>query len=237
MISRKICLFICVAIFNGSFAFAQLSFSNTNNGRLIDLTGVNGQSMLKNKYDPAIEGSPYLKSEWDSAKLILTNGKVIPQVFVKLNIESNELYYLDSTKTELITMSGIVKKLYFLNFYDKDSIRFVFKTGYPKIDKQDETYFYQVYTEGKLELLQKSYKYIREIKKEMTGEISKDFIDNSKLYLYVNKTMMEFKKGKTEILALLNDKEKEIEQYLATHKISFKKIPDLIQLFNYYNSL
>jgi hypothetical protein len=233
----KIHLLVIVALVNSQLTLGQMSFSNTNNGRLLDLTGVNGRTMLNNKYDPAIEGTPFLNPEWDFAKITLTNGKEIQQVFVKLNLESNELYYLDSAKNEMITVNGIVKKLYFLNFYDKDSIRYVFKTGYPKIDKQNESYFYQVYTEGKLELLMKNYKYIREIKKEFTGEISKDFIDNSQLYLYVNKTMREFKKDKSEILLLMKDKEQEINLFLSTNKINFKKIPDLIKLFNYYNSL
>jgi hypothetical protein len=233
---KKVLIALVTLVLSNS-VFAQLTFKNTNNGRFMDLTDISGRTLVKNKYDPDVQGTPFLNPDWDTAKITLSNGMVLSSLFIKLNIESNELYYLDSAHKEMIAMDGLVKKIEFLRFYDRYSIPYVFKTGYPKIDKQNEIFFYQVFTEGKLELLMKNYKSIRIDKKEMSGEVTKDFIDNSWMYLYANNAMIEFKKDKSAILLLMKDKEKEINQYLSTNKISFKKTVDLIKLFNYYNSL
>ncbi len=61
----------------------------------------------------------------------------------------------------MIAIEGLVKKIDCFNFYSKDCIRYVFKSGYPGIDKQNENYYYQVLTEGKIELLARRFKYIR----------------------------------------------------------------------------
>jgi hypothetical protein len=106
-------------------------------------------------------------------------------LLVKLNIESNELYFIDTAGKELIAAEGTVKKIDFINYHSKDSTKYIFKSGYPNIDKQNENYLYQVFTEGKIELLAKKFKYIRTIKNELSGEIIKDFVDGAiTLYVY-----------------------------------------------------
>ncbi len=218
-------------------SFGQLEFRNSNVGRLINLEDLNGHSLLK-KYDPAISGSPFINDEWVPAKITLAKGKVIGPLPVKLNIESSELYFLDSTGRELIAAEGLVKKVDCLTYYSKDSTRYVFKNGYPDIDKQNENYYYQVFTEGKIELLAKKFKYISTTKDAFTGEISKDFVEGGMvLYIYSNYFMQAFHPTKSFVLSLLKDKEQAVNIFIATNKINFKKNTDLIKLFNYYNGL
>ena len=218
-------------------SFGQLEFRNSNVGRLINLEDFNGHSLLK-KYDPGISGSPFINDDWVPAKITLSKGKEIGPLSVKLNIESNELYFLDSTGKELIAMEGLVKKVDCLAYYSKDSIRYVFKTGYPAIEEQNENYYYQVLTDGKIELLAKKFKYIRTTKDELSGEISKDFIEGGTvLYVYANNSMQVFHPTKSFISSLLKDKEKTVNIFIAKNNINLKKKTDLIKLFKYYNEL
>ena len=109
----------------------------------MDLADLDGHSLLK-KYDPQITGSPFIHDDWVSAKLTLSRGKEIGPLSIKLNIESNELYFLDSTGKEMIAADGLVKKVDCIDYYTKDSLRYIFKSGYPPIEAQNENYFYQV---------------------------------------------------------------------------------------------
>lgn len=219
------------------WSFGQLEFKNSNLGRTMEFTDLNRRSLLK-KYDPEITGSPFINSDWVLAKITLSKGYETGPIPVKLNIENNELYFRDSTGKEMIAIEGLVKKIDCFNFYSKDSIQYVFKSGYPGIDKQNENYYYQVLTEGKIELLARRFKYIRVVKDELSGEITKEFVDGIVvLYISINNIIHAYHPTKSFVISLLKDKEQSINIFIDTNKINFKKIPDLIKLFNYYNGL
>jgi hypothetical protein len=204
----------------------------------MNLRDLDGNALLK-KYDPAISGSPFINDTWVSSIVTLSNGKQIGPISVKLNIESNELYYLDSAGKEMVAQDGSVRKVDCLDYYAKDSTRYVFKNGYPAIDKQDENFYYQVFTEGKIELLAKKFKYIRSEKNDLTGEMSKAFVDGTVvLYVYAYGLMQVFHPTKEFINSLFEeDRQQSAKTFIETNKINFKKIADLVKVFNYYNSL
>ena len=52
-----------------------------------------------------------------------------------------------------------------------------------------------------------------------------------------NASPLVIKKNKKKILKLLSDKAEELENYIEKNKIKVSKDPDLIRLFEYYNSL
>ena len=214
-----------------------MEFRNSNVGRLVNLEDFNGRSLLK-KYDPAISGSPFINDDWVPAMITLSRGKEIGPLLIKINIESNEVYFLDSAGKELIAVEGSVNKVDCINYYSKDSIRYVFKNGYPAIDKQNEYFYYQVLTEGNIELLAKKFKYISTTKDALTGEITKDIVGGAVvMYIYVNDKIQVFHPNKSFVISLLKDKESVINDFIETNKINLKKPVDLISLFNYYNSL
>jgi len=214
-----------------------LGFDNTNVGRTVNLLDLNGQSLLR-KYEPNITGSPFVNSNWIPAKITLTKGKVIGPIMVKLNIESNELYFLDSTGKEMVAQEGVIRKIEFLNSFSKDSSKYIFKNGYPNIDKQYSNFFYQVLTEGKIQLLVKKFKYVSTNKNAYTSEVTKEFVDGGNVkYLYNGTTIQELKMNKDFILSYMNDKMQSVSKFITENNINFKKMADIIQLITYYNEL
>ena len=220
------------------WSFGQLDFKNSNVGRVMDLADLDGHSLLK-KYDPEITGSPFINDNWVPAKLTLSRGKEIGPLPIKLNIESNELYFLDSTGKEMIAADGLVKKVDCIDYYTKDSTRYIFKNGYPSIEGQNENYFYQVFTEGRIELLARKFKYVRNEKNDLSGDISKSFVDGVVvLYVYAYGVMQPFRSNKNFIASLWEEnKQEEMNKYISDNKINFKSTSDLIKLFNYYDGL
>jgi hypothetical protein len=233
---KKILLSLSVCFcFNPGFG--QLEFKTSLAGRTLDMADRNGHSLLK-KYDPDATGSPFVNDDWAFAKLTTVRGNIIGPLQIKLNIESNELYYLDSAGKIMVAMEGLVKKIDFINYFYKDSIRYVFKCGYPDIDKQNGNFYYQVLTDGVIELLVKRFKYTRVTKEEVSGEITKEIVDGSQImYTYAFGIMQAFQPGKNSVISLLEDKEPLVSKFIDTNKINFKKITDLIKLFDYYNSI
>jgi hypothetical protein len=233
---KRLLFFICILC--GKLTVGQLDFKNSNVGRMMNLADLDGHSLLK-KYDPDVTGTPFINDNWVSAKITLSKGKEIGPLQVKLNLESNESYYLDSANKELIAQAGVVRKVECIDYYAKDGTKYIFKSGYPAIDKQDENFYYQVFTEGKIELLAKKFKYIRSERNDLTGETSKTFIDGSVvLYVYAYGLIQTLHPTKEFIDSLFEeDKQQAAKAFIETNKISFKKIPDLVKAFNYYNNL
>lgn len=232
---KKISFFLFI-LFVANHGFSQLEFKNSNVGRMLGFVDQNGHSLLKS-YDPDVAGSPFINPDRMLAMITLSGGKVVGPLPIRLNIENNELYFTDSAGTELIALPAMVKKVDCINYRSKDSIRYVFKNGYPTIDQQNENYYYWVLTEGKIELVVKAYKYIRIEKNDLSGEVSKEFIEGSKLYVYANGTMQPFQPNKNFVATLMKDKEALVNTFIETNKINFKKTPDLVALLMYYNEL
>ena len=218
-------------------AFPQFDFNPMIGGGVFSARDISGRPIIK-KYDGEITGSPFLNESWKQAILTLSKGKVIGPVMVKLNIESNELNYTDSAGKEFVADEEVVQKISYAALYTKDSTRYVFKNGYPAIGQQNINFYYQVLTEGKVELLAKKIKYIRVTKNDMSGETTKEFLDAATvLYVYAKRIMQEFHPYKSFILEVMRDKEQAIAAYMNENKINLKKNLDLVKLFNYYNSL
>lgn len=225
-------LFACIISHTG---FCQLEFKNSNVGRLANFYDQTGNSLVKT-YSPDIVGSPFFNNDWTLAKLSLLHGTIVQPLAIKLNIESNALYFLDSTGKERVALDGLVKKIEGVA-PASDGLSFVFKCGYPAIDQQNENYYYRVLAEGEIELLMKVYKYIRVSKNELTGDAAEEFLEGSRLYAYGHNAIQIFESNKNFVLALMKDKEKEMNAFLDSNKINLKKTADLIKLFIYYNGL
>jgi hypothetical protein len=218
-------------------AFSQFDFKPTLGGGAFDARDVSGRPLFK-KYDGDIAGSPFMNENWEKAMLTLSKGKIVGPVMVRLNIESNELNYMDSTNKEFVADAEQVRKINYISLYTKDSISYVFKNGYPRIKQQETNFYYQVLVEGKIELLAKKNKYIRVTRNDLSGETTKEFLDAATVfYIYTKNTIEEFPPSKSLVLTVMRDKEQAITTYMSENKINLKKTPDLIKLFDYYNSL
>lgn len=129
--------------------------------------------------------------------------------------------------TEIILVDSANGKLAFYKF----------QAGFPIIDKNTAYNFYQVLSDGSIQLLKFIKKEIEETKDVMSGEIRKEFVQREEYYVYHNGIINKLKKEKDFVLALMKDEQQKISEYLKEKKMNYKNIGMLTNLFDYYNSL
>jgi hypothetical protein len=234
--NKTIYLLFFLSVYQSSIA--QLNaLNNPNSSGAMDFTDQEGKSLIK-KYDPEIRGTPFVKDGWLQSKITLSKGKEITTILTKFNLESTELYFKDDIGNEMIAIEGLVKRIDFYNTKSKDGQVLTFKNGYPAIDKQNVNFYYKLLTEGSIELIEKKIKYVRVQKDEYTGQITRDFVESaSTFYIFTNNKMQVFKPSKKKLLALTNNKAEKMNKSIENKKINYKKLSDVIDLFNYYNQL
>jgi hypothetical protein len=132
---------------------------------------------------------------------------------------------------------GILKKVTFINLVSNENGQYIFRSGYPAIDKQTENYLYQSILEGKIDMLKKNCKIIKTIKNVYDGTSRKEFAEECRYYVFSEKGLMPLQNNKEFVITLLKDQEPLIQQYLQINKINLKKMDDLQKLIKYYNDL
>lgn len=222
-------------------AIASGSSSWSSFGDIINLPG---NQVLKsdNSYPVGTEGSPYL-DEWELADIYLKNGKIISQLLVRYNVVNDQLLFKNNTLRVNNDSTKLKKETYIVGSPDSISeIKFVDKTfiyrGFPNGKKIEKGYF-ELAKRGKVTLLNKyeinvlpaDYNIILN-----TGNKNIKLILVQKSYLVQGdkKTLIN---KESKIFEVLADKSKEVSDYIAREKLSYKIKDDMIKIVAFYNQL
>ncbi|MDB5147537.1 MAG: hypothetical protein JWQ57_1557, partial [Mucilaginibacter sp.] len=97
--------------------------------------------------------------------------------------------------------------------------------------------FYLVVGEGKIKLLRCYKKRVIESKDFSSQITTKSFLSANAYYLFSNNQMVKTKPNQKTILAAMNDKAAQVQDYIKKNAVNFKSDAALAKLFSYYNSL
>jgi len=212
---------------------------------LISLTSF-GQQDPKRMYDPKkildymysnsnlnlkpseIEGSMYITSDFVPARF-MEDGVVYS---VRYNAYTDEFEIRDKDVTKYLPK---------ISAYDI----VLANTGkkYQVFKYNNKPMFFVVVSEGDNVnlLLKETVKFNKEVKAKSSYDQRKPphfSRENDVLYIgYKNLNAELFPKKKKEILKLFGEKSTEVEKYAKKNKFSFKKTADLIEIFEFYNTL
>lgn len=201
----------------------------------ITITDREGRPFANNYSD--VEGSPFFIDYYCPAFLGLNKGKEYQNIKTKLNLNTHEVLLIDSIYKEVIAIDGLVKNIFLIDSSGTKLKTYKFRSGYPPVDKNSSNQFYQVLSDGRLQLLKFIKKDIVERKDVMSGEVRKEFVLHEDYFAFSNGEIKRLKKDKEYIEDLMKDKEEKIREYQKEKKVNFKSISDLVSLFDYYNSL
>lgn len=192
--------------------------------------------IFQNK-DVDVTGSPFFEDDWKFSAIKLADGRTFEMVKARIDLYRNELYFKGNNDVEMVLDSGSVKEInIYLSATDK-TILYKFQTGFTPIDNQDQNTFYQVMSSGNIMLLKLIKKELIVNKKDLSGEVDKQFEVHEYYYVYNNNRMKRLKKDKDLILKILSEKKDQIEKFINDQSTDFKNINDIILLFNFYSSL
>jgi hypothetical protein len=185
-----------------------------------------------------IEGTPFFTEEWEFSSITLSTGKVVTGIKTRLNLQSQELHFMDKNNIEMAVPAGLVKDIRFLDPAGSDKkITAEFQCGFPPVDKQDEHSFYQVLSRGKIQLLLFRQKTIVMQKNDLSGEIKKEFVSYETLYLFRSGAPERIKRDREDILKALADKKDQVEAFAKANRLKYRSFDEIRQILDYYNSL
>lgn len=194
-----------------------------------------GRSFI-NSY-PDVKGFPYFLEDWSYTLISLADGRTFDMVKARIDLYKEEVYFKTKDNVEMVLDSGSVKEIDVYESATNKQKVFKFRTGFPQINNQDQNTFYQVVCDGNVTLLKLISKKISVNKNDLSGEVERRFDVSEEYYIFRNNQMKRLKKEKDFILKNVSQKKEQIEEFVKQHSIDFKNMHDIIQLFNFYNSL
>lgn len=227
-------VFFCVCLGVNAQGTDKVTEIRTTGDAFLDnlSNAFNGTGMwIKNhKVRNNIQGTPYLYENWFS--------------YIEIFTEDNKSYKLPNSNFNLLNNKFCTRVNNDSIFtFNKDNLNFVKLNNkvFKKIKlKNDQESFFEVLFDGKKNAFLKRYE--KKIKKgkinPMTQKaISKDkFVKYIEYYIYENEKLTRFKLKKSNILKILDNREKDIKNFVKSNEIDFKSEIDLIKLFKFYNS-
>lgn len=183
----------------------------------------------ENNLPKNIEGSPYL-DDWQLSDIILKNGEVISGIMVCYNVFANQMLF-QSNNTYILGVPDSISEIKLPNRI------FVYK-NYRKANKIEKGYF-EILLSGKVGLLAKyETKIIPSNYNVALGVGNKNDRLVIKEQLYLQKEEQIILLNKESILyETLNEKYREVSDYMNKKRLSYKKKQDMIQLLSFYNQL
>jgi hypothetical protein len=200
-------------------------FINDSNGRPL---------YLKSNYN--MEGSPFLFEDYLPASLLSADGKYYSNIMVKVNLVDKEIYYRLPDGKEMVSTTP-VRQITFYAPSTYPSLDSIVLSGLNSAVNAKGTVIYIICVEGKLKLLKKigiDYKDSQEYGNTNTTRVftRKESFE----YIKGNNPVKRLPKGQDAITELMNDRNKEVSQFITTQQLDFKKEADIIRLFQFYNS-
>ena len=180
-----------------------------------------------------VVGTPYLYDGWTKGTVELVNGTFYKDLDLKFSLFTDELFF-KNTKDETMLAFVLPVKSFLLDFESQKSL---YRNGFPEVDNFNKKAYYQVLYDGNLKLLFKSYKTVSEIKPYNSATTEKKFAENYSYYILKDDLMVKIRPSKKDFLELFKNKSAEMDAFIKTEKIDFKKNQDLTRTFEFYSSL
>ncbi|MDN3492640.1 hypothetical protein [Winogradskyella bathintestinalis] len=212
-------------IFSFMSVFCFLAQAQTNVS-YSPASGLTGTSTLNTTImsDNSVSGSVYLFKNWENlARLYTDNDKVFSVKNINFNMDIAE-FSVELSKDSIFTFQNIDK-------VEVNGKRF----------KKVQNKFYEVlYTFKDNKMFLKEY--IVKIEPELhliTNTVigPGKYVTEEHLYLYKNDAIEKFWPNKKNVLNVLNSEKSAVVKYKKNRKLSYTKEEDLVQMFQYYDTL
>lgn len=195
--------------------------------RFVDRTGIPIPASI---YE-GVDGSPFLMDTWAPGQAVTASGKMYNNMQLKYNEVDDMVIFLPEKGDPLQFSEPI--RTFTLNAPNE----MVFLNGFPAIGKLTEKSYYQIIAAGNITLLKRNSKTVHDRKAFNSNLVTQEFVDATNYYLYKDGKMSVFRKSKGALMDAMGDKNSDVNKFLASNSIDFKKDQDLKKVIDYYNKL
>ncbi len=206
-----------------------------SNGLLVMLIDKDGKPFTYGNSD--VDGHPFFNENWGRVNLKLTNGKLYAGVKARLNTFNNYLHFMSDKGTEMYLEAGEVSRVELVDSVKQDSVLLSFVKLTTAENGKDVFFFYKVLSEGKIMLLERHRKKIKENKSLYSGEIKRFYEQYEDYYVFAANGLSPLKRKESFWQPLMQDKWTEMQAYAGKNDIGFKSLSDIVKMVTRYNTL
>ncbi len=213
-------------------AMAQSSL--TTIGDFLDPGGQNTDLLYNQKYGE-IKGSPYLFEDWTVGDVKVVSGAVLEKLDLKFDLFGNDLVVNSSGDAMLIAKAAVDE------FTLKDPATSAIRT-FKLMKRTNGWQFMEILHAEDIYLLKLMELSIATQNNNAGGYAAdtKSYQEFTKKVSYfltsTGKDPVRIKTSKSSVLALLNDREKELSKYIKSQRLKLSKEQDLLALIKYYDT-
>ena len=232
-------LLINVAFLSYPQADVSLVRTEENLLRISEKSGTVFTTNMDELYE-GVKGTPYLYDQWKPGNVYLTDNTLIKNVYIKFNIYSDDLLYLNSTSGDsLIINQSLIQKFEIFDELSRDSV--LMEEMRLKPGKSEKKTFVRVIYGGKSKFTVKYIKtFIRAHYKGAyaAGNKYDEYTDDYQYYIMNNENKLtKLKLNKKSVIKILSDKEDKIKAFVNKKKLTLDNENDVVQVLEYYDSL
>ena len=195
---------------------------------------VAGQPFVKNKFSKLVEGSPFFNENFMQGAIILSQGREYKYKLVRLNLLETQVNYIDESGTELVATTPLQEVVLWDTLHKTDH-RFVL-SYFIEAEKAPEKDFYELLQTGAAQLYKQHKKAMIETQQYGNATYEQKVLTETRYFILHNKKWLRIKKLK-DLPETLSDKKKELQQFIATKKLSGDSEENFAAVVGYYNGL
>jgi hypothetical protein len=197
---------------------------------------VGGQPFSLAKYTKVTEGTPFFNDKWMSGSVIVKSGEQYDNQLLRLDLMDNQLHYLDSVGTEMITTEKVVEVLLSDTISGKQ-YHFVYSTAIAvPASERPGPGWYQLLSTGSANLFRLFQKELLESRPYGSATFEESIKTTSVFFVAYKNSFSRIKKIK-DIPEILDNHKSELNNYISKNGLSGKTETDYISLLDYYNSI
>lgn len=229
------------------FFIPFFSSSQENKANSFDFFQRAGADRVRIDYKPEHKGTPYLYDHWKKGYIIINDSIISSQEKIQFNLETGELIIGSGNGKGIIITDNDVTGF----GIDKgDNITNINRRIFAKVNSsqfknsENRTHFYEVISnlQNTNFLLKDVKKYLFDPNKsrgyQTQNSIPQEYKEKANYYIKNSSgKYIKTKLKKKNILKLLNDKDSEVNAFVVSNKINFKKEHDVVKLLDYYHKL
>ncbi len=226
MLRTILLLAICLYALQPLCAQAPFQFMNDANGRPL---------FMQTNY--TAEGSPYFNEEYMVVEITTPDGAAYTNVRIKINLADHIIQYMNREGREMITDMPVKQVKFTQYVFEDGQLGELTLASYGTPINAADTRVYQVVSSGKITLLKSIAISWRDEKKYGSASITRIF-ERKEAYsvLLPDGKIKRLEKGRTAILALFPDRQKEVALFIEQNKLKCNSGKDYEKLFRFYNT-